>query len=333
MKKYLFLPLIGLFLILSAGTLQSRVAAATPVPTIYPPFPTATVYAPSTTTNGSYKDDESGFSIKIPKDVKATTSTPDSGNFQEYELGNGELFGYLYPTSMDAGQTLEEVGKKARDYQAEGLENPNYLTDEQIDLPNGIKAWYSQFQGYVSQYQYTVEVRVTTVINSGRAVTLMFYSLPDNFTAWESTITEMRDSIQLSAPTVMGFPRNEVLILESGENKNPRENDPATTHSGGDNLVFSGLVTYNDKLEIMPDLAASWEINAEGTVYTIHLQPAAVFHNGKPFTAQDVVYSWERAANPATNSDTVMTYLNDIVGVKEMHDGKSDNHLRFEDHR
>jgi len=39
--------------------------------------------------------------------------------------------------------------------------------------------------------------------------------------------------------------------------------------------------------------------------------------------AQDVIYSWERAAAPATQSDTVLTYLGDIVGVAEMHSGKA----------
>ena len=114
-------------------------------------------------------------------------------------------------------------------------------------------------------------------------------------------------------------------ILEGGESKNPRENDPATTHGSGDNLIFGGLVSYNDQLEIMPELAQSWDISPDGTVYTFHLQPNAVFHNGKPFTADDIVYSWERAANPETESDTVLTYLSDIVGVKEMHDGKADS--------
>ena len=42
-------------------------------------------------------------------------------------------------------------------------------------------------------------------------------------------------------------------------------------------------------------------------------------------TAQDVIYSWERAADPATDSDTVLTYLGDIVGVKEMHAGEADH--------
>src|SRR5512133_62198 len=77
MKKFLFVPLIVLLLIITAGTLQSSVGAATPVPPQYPPFPTATVYAPPANSSGVFFNDESGFSIKIPKDVKATNSAPE----------------------------------------------------------------------------------------------------------------------------------------------------------------------------------------------------------------------------------------------------------------
>ena len=38
------------------------------------------------------------------------------------------------------------------------------------------------------------------------------------------------------------------------------------------------------------------------------------FHDGRPVTAADVIYSWQRAADPALASDTVLTYLGDIVG-------------------
>jgi oligopeptide transport system substrate-binding protein len=72
-------------------------------------------------------------------------------------------------------------------------------------------------------------------------------------------------------------------------------------------------------------LAESWEVSPDGTVYTFHLRRNANFHDGRPVTAQDVIYSWERAANPATESDTVLTYLGDIVGVKEMYDGQADH--------
>jgi oligopeptide transport system substrate-binding protein len=324
MRKMLVLLIPAFLVYIFATTYNTSVKAATPTPLVYPPFPTATVYAPSTNAGNIFKDDETGFSIKIPKAVKATNSEPDSGNFQEYELGDSEIFGYLYPTSMQAGDSLQIVGQTALDHQTDGLDNLDILKNEEFPLEAGIKAWYSQFQGYVTEYEYTVEVRVYTIIHNNRAVSLMFYSLPENFFGWNKTIKSMLDSINLSAPSVMGFPRNEVLILEGGETKNPRENDPATTHGSGDNLIFGGLVSYNDQLEIMPELAQSWEVSPDGTVYTFHLQPNAVFHNGKPFTAADVVYSWERAAKPVTESDTVMTYLGDIVGVEEMHIGLID---------
>jgi len=60
-------------------------------------------------------------------------------------------------------------------------------------------------------------------------------------------------------------------------------------------------------------------------VYTFHLRPDARFHNGKPVTAQDFGYSWDRAADPKTESNTVLTYLGDIVGVPDRHAGKADS--------
>jgi ABC-type transport system substrate-binding protein len=81
--------------------------------------------------------------------------------------------------------------------------------------------------------------------------------------------------------------------------------------------IFSGLVTLDQNLKISPDLASSWDVSADRMTYTFHLRPNATFHDGRPVTAQDVQYSIERAANPATASPTAETYLGDIVGVKD----------------
>jgi len=115
------------------------------------------------------------------------------------------------------------------------------------------------------------------------------------------------------------------LVVAGGESTNPRSFDPATTLSGGDKRVFSGLVSFDPKLNLTPDLAEKWDVSSDGTIYTFHLRQNAKFHDGRPVTAQDVVYSWERAASPALASDTVLTYLGDIVGIKDMTEGKSDH--------
>ena len=81
--------------------------------------------------------------------------------------------------------------------------------------------------------------------------------------------------------------------------------------------VFGGLVTIDPSLDIVPDLAETWEVSGDGTVYTFHLRPDAKFHDGKPVTARDVQWSLERATNPLTESPVVDQYLGDIVGVKE----------------
>mgnify|MGYP006324004909 FL=1 len=102
-------------------------------------------------------------------------------------------------------------------------------------------------------------------------------------------------------------PLDQALVLAGGESTNPRSYDPATTHNSGDKLVFSGLVSFDPNLNLTPDLAESWEISADGVVYTFHLRQNAKFHNGRAVTAQDVIYSWQRAASPAIASDTALT--------------------------
>ena len=81
--------------------------------------------------------------------------------------------------------------------------------------------------------------------------------------------------------------------------------------------VFGGLVTIDPDLNIIPDLAESWDISDDGRVYTFHLRPEAKFHDGRPVTAHDVQWSLERVTNPLTESPVVDQYLGDIVGVKE----------------
>jgi oligopeptide transport system substrate-binding protein len=117
----------------------------------------------------------------------------------------------------------------------------------------------------------------------------------------------------------------QALVLAGGESTNPREFDPATTHGSGNKLVYSGLVSFDPHLNLTPELAENWEISLDGTVYTFHLRQYARFHDGRTVTAQDFVYSWNRAASPALRSDTVLTYLGDIVGVREMVAGQADH--------
>ena len=103
--------------------------------------------------------------------------------------------------------------------------------------------------------------------------------------------------------------------------------DPAlvtdTTSSGIVVEIFSGLVALSTDLQLVPDLAESWEISADGTVYSFTIRADATFHDGKPVTAQDFKWSLERAANPRTASPVADTYLNDLVGIDDVIEGRT----------
>ena len=96
-----------------------------------------------------------------------------------------------------------------------------------------------------------------------------------------------------------------------------------TTSAGIVAEVFSGLVSLDTDLKLVPDIAESWTIE-DGTVYTFKLRANAKFHNGKPVTAQDFKWSMERAAAPETASPVADTYLNDILGAEKYFDGEAD---------
>ena len=85
--------------------------------------------------------------------------------------------------------------------------------------------------------------------------------------------------------------------------------------------LFGGLVTIDTDLNVVPDLAESWDTSFDGLRYTFHLRPDAKFHDGKPVTAEDVRWSLERATDPLTQSPVADQYLGDIVGVKEKLNG------------
>jgi peptide/nickel transport system substrate-binding protein len=65
-----------------------------------------------------------------------------------------------------------------------------------------------------------------------------------------------------------------------------------------DRAVYSTLLTYsNNKLTLKPDLATKYAVSANGDTYTFTLNPKAVFADGKPVTAQDVLFSFQRLQN------------------------------------
>ncbi|KUL93701.1 ABC transporter substrate-binding protein [Bosea sp. WAO] len=67
--------------------------------------------------------------------------------------------------------------------------------------------------------------------------------------------------------------------------------------------IFEGLVAMDRTGKIVPALAESWTVSPDGLTYTFKLRGNARFHDGTPFSARDVKFSFERAVAPdSTNA-------------------------------
>ncbi|MBF0408912.1 MAG: ABC transporter substrate-binding protein [Candidatus Riflebacteria bacterium] len=81
--------------------------------------------------------------------------------------------------------------------------------------------------------------------------------------------------------------------------------------------IFNSLITYDENMKIVPDLAETYDISEDGKVYTFHLRQNVRFHNGQPFSAKDVVYSFNRILDPSTGSPRTWVFEK-VLGASEM---------------
>jgi len=68
------------------------------------------------------------------------------------------------------------------------------------------------------------------------------------------------------------------------------QNGPTQMVSGN---IYEGLLRYSPKLEPLPGLAERWNVSEDGKTYTFKLRKGVTWHDGKPFTSADVVFSIE----------------------------------------
>ncbi len=74
-------------------------------------------------------------------------------------------------------------------------------------------------------------------------------------------------------------------------------------------MIYTGLVQLDDKFQIHPQIAQSWQLSSDGQTWTFHLKPNLKFSDGTPLTSADVIYSIDRALQPTTKSTVAPIYL------------------------
>jgi len=88
-------------------------------------------------------------------------------------------------------------------------------------------------------------------------------------------------------------------------------------------LIFSGLMKYDGEGKIIPDLAKEYKILEDGKVYEFYLKENLLWSDGKPLTADDVVFTIKTIQNPEIKSPLRVNWLG--VEVEKI----SENALRF----
>lgn len=79
--------------------------------------------------------------------------------------------------------------------------------------------------------------------------------------------------------------------------------------------VFDTLVEPDEKLEMRPALAESWSVSSDQLTWTFHLRKDVTFHDGSPFTADDVVYSYRRIIDEKLSNAYKFSAVKDVTAI------------------
>jgi peptide/nickel transport system substrate-binding protein len=96
----------------------------------------------------------------------------------------------------------------------------------------------------------------------------------------------------------------------------PNITSDQSSHEVGD-LMYNGLVTLGRDLEIVPELAKSWSFSKDCLTLDFKLRDDVRWHDGAPFTADDVVFTWRTTMNPKTPSPYKSDFA-DVEGVEAL---------------
>jgi len=86
--------------------------------------------------------------------------------------------------------------------------------------------------------------------------------------------------------------------------------------------LFSGLVELSPEMEVLPDVAQSWEVLEGGRRYVFHLRDDVRWSDGVPVTAGDFEYAWKRVLDPVVGS-LWANRLYDVKGARAFHQGSA----------
>jgi oligopeptide transport system substrate-binding protein len=127
------------------------------------------------------------------------------------------------------------------------------------------------------------------------------------------------------APLLFGAPAK--MTFTVGNGTEPQTLDPAFLTQPSEQRIFEalfeGLVQASpDGGRVRPGLADSWSVSSDGLTWTFLLRPA-VWSDGRPIRARDVVQSWLRELDPKTHAPGAELLVRWIQGARTYNEGKA----------
>jgi ABC-type oligopeptide transport system substrate-binding subunit/class 3 adenylate cyclase/tetratricopeptide (TPR) repeat protein len=149
------------------------------------------------------------------------------------------------------------------------------------------------------------------------------YQFEEAYRAYEKAFAlKVRHSARPEVPPVVP---HATLKVHSGYHHRDRFDPGVVSHSSECTVVhhlFSGLVFIDPNLNVLPDVARSWQVLNGGRRYRFYLRQDVRWTDGPSVTAYDFAWAWKRNLHPAQdNFSTILLY--DVLGAREYHEGRN----------
>ncbi len=125
------------------------------------------------------------------------------------------------------------------------------------------------------------------------------------------------DDYRISTPKVAGTYREGVI--GSPQSLNPLFSPLNEPDQDIVSVVYSGLLRYDAKRRLVPDLAVKYDLSEDKKTYTFELKQNVKWHDGEPFTANDIVYTFELIQDSEVGSLLWVSFQNVVLKVIDDH--------------
>jgi oligopeptide transport system substrate-binding protein len=269
-----------------------------------------------------YIDNNSGFSISFPRGWQGLYTGVTNNPLIILPPGTDTEMISLYVADLPANMKTEDFTTSSMGNilslisGVSGSVKANNLKSRETKMGGGIKGYSTSADFNVGSASLTL--RLTAAVFGGKAFIIVAVAHPADYDTFQRDLDILAAGLTPIEPAIYGIEKPDSLFLWYAEIPSL---DPALSEMNPGDIIgaiFSGLIKLDKDGKPQPDLAEKWDISPDGKVFTFHLREAAKFQDGRPVTASDFKYSWERACKPSLDSPTASTFLGDIVGAREV---------------